>query len=127
MGIFRTNDPTQFNDIAGIIIDEQTPPSSITGVSTNVGILVGQFQRGPEGLPVSAIGSIGEFQEIYGKSSFIGNKQIKNKAFGRLKIIRAVASDSARATLAHEAKLQFDAKYKGAYGNNFPVTIWQQQ
>lgn len=97
MGIFRTNDPTQFDDIDGIIVDETAPPANITGVAANIAILVGQFQRGPKELSLP-IGSIGEFHEIYGKSAFSGNKQLKNKKFGRLKIIRAVAAGAAKAS-----------------------------
>jgi hypothetical protein len=122
MGIFRTNDPTQFDDIDGIIIDEQAPPASISGVSANVGILVGQFQRGPTELSLP-MGSIGELHEIYGKSSFLGNKQLKNKKFGQLRIIRVAPTGAAKATLSLSAKLKFDAKYLGAYGNNLKVTI----
>lgn len=122
MGIFRTNDPTQFDDIDGIIIDEQAPPPSILGVASNIAILAGQFQRGPAGLSLP-MGSIGEFQEIYGKSSFSGNKQLKNKRFGRLKIIRVVAADAVKATLTVDGKLKFDAKYFGAYGNNIKVAV----
>lgn len=97
MGIFRTNDPTQFDDIDGIIVDETAPPANITGVAANVAILVGLFQRGPKTLSLP-LGSIGEFHEIYGKSSFSGNKQLKNKKFGSLKIIRAVAADAVKAS-----------------------------
>lgn len=127
MGIFRTNDPTQFDDIDGIIIDEQAPPPSISGVAANIGILVGQFQRGPHELSLP-MGSIGEFHEIYGKSSFSGNKQLKNKKFGRLKIIRVEPTGAAKATYTFEDGstndiIKFDAKYKGAYGNNIKVTI----
>ncbi len=130
MGLFRTNDPTQCDDIDGIIIDEQTPPPSISGVAANVGILVGQFERGPLELSLP-MGSIGEFHEIYGKSSFSGNKQLKNKKFGQLKIIRAVAAAAAKATLTVDDGgtptpvdiLKFDAKYVGAYGNSIKVTI----
>lgn len=122
MGIFRTNDPTQFDDIDGIIIDEQAPPASVTGVSANVGIMVGQFQRGPVDLSLP-MGGIGEFHEIYGKSSFLGNKQLKNKKFGQLRIIRVSPTGAAKATLTLSAKLKFDAKYLGAYGNNIKVTI----
>ena len=122
MGIFRTNDPTQFDDIDGIIIDEQAPPPAITGVSANVGILVGQFQRGPTELSLP-LGGIGEFHEIYGKSSFLGNKQLKNKKFGQLRIIRVAPTGAAKATLTVDTKLKFDAKYLGAYGNLIKVTI----
>lgn len=96
MGIFRTNDPTQFDDVDGIIIDESAPPASIQGVSTNVALLIGQFQRGPTEL--TEVGSIAEFHELFGKSSFLGNKQLKNKRFGRLKIVRAVASAATKAS-----------------------------
>jgi hypothetical protein len=126
MGIFRTNDPTQFDDIDGIIIDEQAPPPAINGIAANVGILVGQFQRGPTELSL-AMGSIGEFHEIYGKSAFSGNKQLKNKKFGQLKIIRAVAAAAVKATKAFQSsatdRITFTAKYLGAYGNNIKVTI----
>lgn len=122
MGIFRTNDPTQFDDIDGIIIDEQTPPTQITGVAANIGILVGKFQRGPASLSLP-ISSIGEFREIYGKSSFSGNKQLKNKAFGRLKLIRVVAADAAKAELTLDGKIKILAKDKGAYGNNIAALI----
>lgn len=97
MGIFRSNDPTVFDDIDGIIIDESAPPPSITGVSANIACLIGQFQRGPSTLSL-VLGSLGEFQEIYGKSTFSGNKQLRNKRFGALKIIRVVASDAAKAS-----------------------------
>lgn len=122
MGIFRTNDPTQFDDIDGIIVDEQAPPPSIVGVSANTAILVGQFQRGSKELSLP-LGSIGEFYEKYGKSSMSGNKQLVNKKFGRLKLIRVVASDAVKASLTVDAKLKFDAKYEGAYGNNIKVTV----
>lgn len=122
MGIFRTNDPTQFDDIDGIIVDEQAPPPSVTGVSANTAIMVGQFQRGPEGLS-SSIGSLGELQELYGKSSFSGNKALKNKRFGRLKLIRAVASDAVKAFLQVDSKITFTAKHKGIYGNSIKVTV----
>lgn len=97
MGIFRSNDPTVFDDIDGIIVDESAPPSAITGVAANVAILVGQFQRGPLDLSLP-LGSIGEFHEIYGKSSYSGNKQLKNKKFGSLRIIRVAASDAVKAS-----------------------------
>lgn len=128
MGIFRTNDPTQFDDIDGIVIDESAPPSAISGAAANVAILVGQFQRGPLELSLP-LGSIGEFHEIYGKSSFSGNKQLKNKKFGALRIIRAAAAAAAKATLTIDDGggspvdiIKFDAKYVGAYGNNIKVT-----
>lgn len=122
MGIFRTNDPNLYDDIDGIIVDESAPPPSISGVAANVAILVGQFQRGPTGLS-AILGSIGEFQEIYGKSFFSGNKQLLNKRFGAIKIIRAAAADAVKATLTVDTKVKFDAKHLGAYGNLIKVTV----
>lgn len=127
MGIFRTNDPTQFDDIDGIIIDEQSPPPSISGVAANVAIMVAQFQRGPHELSLP-LGGTGEFHEIYGKSSYSGNKQLANKKFGQLRVIRVEPSGADKATLTANnstpaAAIKFDAKYKGAYGNNIKVTI----
>lgn len=124
MGIFRTNDPTQFDDIDGIIIDEQAPPPSITGVSANTVILVGQFQRGPVNNLSLPVGSIGEFREVYGNDKLrSGNKQLANKRFGRIRIIRVLPSGAATSTLAVDAKLQFDARSPGAYGDNLSVTV----
>ncbi len=123
MGIFRTNNPTEFDDIDGIIIDEQAPPPAISGVSANTAILVGQFERGPDSLSLP-ISSTREFQEVYGNDrSKSGNKQLANKRFGRLKIIRALASDAALATLTVDTKIRFDAKNKGVYGNSISVTV----
>lgn len=127
MGIFRTSDPTQFDDIDGIIIDESAPPSAISGAAANVCILVGQFQRGPTSLSLP-LGSLGEFLETYGKSSASGNTQLKNKKFGALRIIRAVAAAAVKATKTFQGTgavdiIKFDAKYLGAYGNLIKVTI----
>jgi hypothetical protein len=126
MGIFRTNDPNLYDDIDGIIIDETAPPPSISGVSANTAILMGQFQRGPAELSLP-LASIGEFHEVYGKSSASGNKQLKNKRFGALKLIRVIASDAAGSSLTLNSgatpTLQFDALHLGAYGDNIEVTV----
>lgn len=128
MGIFRTNDPTQFDDLDGIIIDESAPAANIQGARTNTAILVAQFQRGPHTL--EPIGSIGELHEAYGKSSFGGNIALRNKKFGALKVIRVEATSSAKATETFDDGggtpvdiIRFDAKFKGAYGNSIKVTI----
>jgi len=127
MGIFRTNDPTQFDDIDGIIVDETAPPANITGVAANIAIIVMQTQRGPANELSLPLGSIGEFQEIYGKSSFSGNKQLKNKRFGSLKTIRVLPDSSAAATKTFNETatptIKFDALFNGDYGNNIKVTI----
>jgi hypothetical protein len=129
MGIFRSTDPTTFDDVDGIIVNESAPAPNIQGVAANIAILVGQFQRGPSTL--TEVGSIGEFHEIYGKSNFQGNLELKNKRFGRLRLVRVTAAAAATATLTVDDGggtpvdiIKFDAKQgKGAYGNNIKVTI----
>jgi hypothetical protein len=125
MGIFRSNDPTTFDDVDGIIIDESAPTPNIRGASSNIAILVGQFQRGPTLL--TEVGSIGQLQELYGKSSFSGNQALKRKRFGRLRIIRAQASDAVVATDTLNASatptLKFDALWAGVYGNGIKITV----
>lgn len=120
--IYRTNNTLEFDDVDGIIIDERAPAPSVQGVPANTAILVGRFEKGPDSELIEP-GSIGRLLEIYGSAMTSGRKQIVNKKFGRLKIIRAVASDSVKATLSHDSKLKFDAKYKGAYGNSLQVLI----
>ena len=125
MGIFRSTNPTEFDDIDGIIINEQNPPPSIAGVGANVAILVGQFQRGP--LDLTSLGSIGELHELMGRSSYGGNLALKNKRFGALRVIRVAAAAAVSAFKAFQStatdRITFTAKYKGVYGNSIKVTI----
>lgn len=126
MGIFRSTDPTVFDDVDGIIISESAPAPNVAGVAANVGLLIGATQRGPADL--TEVGSIGEFHEIYGKSSYGVNLQLKNKKYGRLKIGRVIAADAVLATKAFNynsvARLTFSAKQgKGVYGNNLQAKI----
>lgn len=126
MGIYRTNNPTEFNAVDGIVIDETAPPASISGVQSNIAILVGQFERGPATLEEP--GSTGNLLEQYGPTLTTGKRALANKRFARLKIVRVIASDAVAATLtvddgATTDILKFDAKDKGAYGNNLQVLI----
>jgi hypothetical protein len=126
MSIFRSTDPTVFDDVDGIIVNESAPSPNIKGTAANIAILVAQFQRGPTAL--TEVGSIGEFHEKYGKSSFSGNKQLKNKKFGRLRLARVEASDAVQATKTFQGggsdRITFKAKQgKGAYGNGIKVKI----
>lgn len=126
MGIFRSNDPTVWDDVDGIIIDESAPAPNVQGVAANIAILVGQAQRGLQQLEEP--GSIGAFHEVFGKSSFGMNLALKNKKFGRIKFIRVIASDAVLADkeFASSAtdRIRFAAKQgKGAYGNNIQVKI----
>lgn len=127
MGIFRSTDPTTFDEVDGIVVSETAPAPNIKGVAANIAILAGQFQRGLTDL--TEVGSIGEFHEIYGKSSFSGNLALKNKKFGRLRIIRVVAAAAVSASQTFEDGstndiITFTAKQGvGAYGNNIKVKI----
>jgi hypothetical protein len=128
MGIFRSNDPTVFDAVDGIVIDESAPPPSMNGVSTNIALLVGQFERGSTAM--QQVTSAGDLYEKYGKNSaFSGYKALLNKKFGQLKILRVVAaSGGAAATKAFAdaggaGGVVITAKYKGAYGNGIKVTI----
>jgi len=126
MGIFRTNNPFQYDEVDGIVIDEQAPEPNVQGVGTGVAILAGQFQRGSSDL--SRVSSIKDFHERYGKSSYLGNIQLKNKKFSTLKIIRVVANDAVLASLTVDDGdstdlATFSAKHKGVYGNSIKITI----
>ena len=126
MSIFRSTDPTTWDDVDGIVIDESAPAPNVAGVAANVAILVGACQRGPQEL--YEVGSIGELHEVFGKSLTHGvNVSLKNKKFGRLKVIRAIASDAVKASKAFQSsttdRITFYAKYKGLYGNLITVTI----
>lgn len=125
MGIYRSTNPAEFDDIDGIIINEQNPPASISGVGANTAILVGQFQRGPAEL--TSVGSIGELHETFGKSGAAGNQALKNKRFASLRVIRVVASDAVKGSKAFQStatdRITFTAKHKGVYGNSITVTI----
>ncbi len=127
MGIFRSNDPTVFDDVDGIVIDESAPPPSINGAKTNVVLLVGQFERGP--LTVESVGSLGELYEAYGNNNaYSGMAALRNKKFGTLKICRVAATgaDKAAKTFQNSTPadaITFTAKFPGSYGNNIKVTI----
>lgn len=125
MGIIRTNNPLEYDEVDGIVIDEIAPAPSIKGVGTGVVILVGQFQRGSSDLV--RVSSIKDFHTKYGKSSYLGNIQLKNKRFSVLKIVKVEASDAVKAEKTFQASavniVKFSAKNKGVYGNSIKVTI----
>lgn len=127
MGIFRSTNPTDWNAVDGIIIDEVTPASSIGGVPANIAILCAQFERGPTNQIVE-VGSIGELYEQFGNNiAFGGNVALVNKKFGALKIVRVTAAAAAAATLAcassSTTRITFSALWLGAYGNSLQVKI----
>ncbi len=124
--IFRSTDPTTWDDVDGIVVNESAPAPNIAGVAANIAIAVCTCQRGPTAL--TEVGSIGELHEVYGKSLTHGlNIALKNKKFGRLRVLRAMATGAVKATKAFQSsaadRITFTAKYAGAYGNNITVTI----
>lgn len=128
MSIFSSTNPVDWGQLDGIYIDETSPPPSVTGVPSNTAILVGQFERGAEGM--QAVSSVGKLYQLYGNNTgYMGNVALQNKQFGLLKIIRAVASDAVAAahTFAYSvgpvSMITFSAIWEGAYGNNIQVTI----
>ncbi len=128
MSVYRSNNPADFDDIDGIIVDESTPPGSIQGAATNVCILVGQFPSGP--LTLTEVDSIGELNQLYGKSTtHSGNLALKNKKFGSLKVIRAMAAAAVKGTIVFPSvtpvdTIQFTAKYFGLRGNSNMVVLY---
>lgn len=127
MGIFRSTDPTTWDDVDGIVINESAPAPNVAGVPSNIAILVGTSERGIGDL--QEVGSIGELFELYGKNDAFGvNLAVKNKKFGRLRIIRVTAAAAVVATKAFQStstdRITFTAKQgPGAYGNNITVAI----
>jgi hypothetical protein len=121
MGIFRTNNPLEYAEVDGIVIDERSPAPNVQGVGTGTAILVGQFQRGSHEL--TRIVSMKDFHEKYGKSAMLGNIQLKNKKFASLKIIRVEATGALKSELTIDGKVKFVAKYKGLYGDNIKVKV----
>jgi len=127
MSTFRTNDPTKFAEVDGIVIDETAPSPKIQGAGTGVAILAGQFERGLAGLV--AITSTEKLYELCGNNlAFEGQVALLNKRFSSIKLSRVVASDAVLATKTFNETatptIKFDAKQGlGAYGNGIKVTI----
>ena len=89
-GIFRTNNPLEYAQVDGIVIDERAPAPNVQGVGTGRVILVGQFQRGLSSL--ERVSSTPDFFRRYGRSSYLGNIQLRNKKFSDISIIRVIAA-----------------------------------
>jgi hypothetical protein len=126
--IYRTNNPNEYAEVDGIVIDEKAPPAGVQSVGSGTVILVGQFQRGPQVL--KPVGSTNELYETFGKSDYQGDKELRNKRFSSLKIIRVIASDAAKGAKTFQDaggspadRVTFTAKHKGLYGNLIKITI----
>lgn len=126
MGIFRSNDPTTWSEVDQIVIDERAPTPAVRGVPANIAGYLGRFQRGPEELV--EVGSTQQFEEIFGRSSYSGNNNLKNKRFGRIRVRRVVADDAATASIVLNdtlaaSLLTVEALHKGVYGNSIEVSV----
>ena len=125
MGIFRTNNPMEYTQVDGIVIDEKAPAPSIQGVGTGVAILVGQFNQGPTN-ELTEPGSQERIVEMFGNDS-PGYNALVNKRFSRLKIIRVNQADAVKATMNFDDGtddiISFTAKEAGTAGNNIMITI----
>lgn len=71
MSVFRTTDPTLYDQVDGIVINESAPPPSVAGVAANIALIIGQTAQGPTNV-ITEVGSIGEFQEIFGNDATQG-------------------------------------------------------
>lgn len=86
--IFRSTDPTTWDQVDGIIVNESAPAPSVAGVAANVACIIGRCAKGPINV-LTEVGSIGEFQEIFGADKTMGvNQALQGKRFGRLRVIR---------------------------------------
>lgn len=127
MSIFSSTNPVDWTALDGVYIDDVAPPPNVVGVAVNVAILVGQFERGAPG--IQSVGSVQQLFQLYGNNlNYSGLKELQNKRFGSLKVVRVIAaSGGAAATLACASstvtRITFTALWKGAYGNNIKVTI----
>jgi hypothetical protein len=128
MGIYRSTNPTDWNAVDQIVINETAPPPSVNGVPANIAILCGQFERGPAN-SLTSVGSVGQLYEYFGNNSaFSGHVALLNKRFSALKVVRVTAAAAVKATKTFQSGgavniIAFTAKYTGAYGNSIKVTI----
>ena len=127
MSIFRTNNPMQFAEVDGIVIDETAAEPSIRGVGTGLAILVGTFNKGPTNQMIEP-GSQERIIETFGNDSS-GYDSLRNKRFARLKIIRVAPTPGVKATLnlnngsSSTTALTLNAKNAGVSGNTISAIV----
>ena len=125
MSIYRTNNPMQYAQVDGIVIDEKAPPPNIKGVGTGVAIIVGQFNQGPKN-KITEPGSYDALTATFGKDS-PGHNALINKRFSRLKVIRVNQVDAVNASHTFQASgndiIEFVAIAPGVAGNAITVAI----
>ena len=122
--VFRTDNPTQYRQLDGVIVTEKNPPPTVVSAGSNNCVFIGQFERGPENR-VTFLTSISELQSLFGSNQeFSGNRALRLKKWSNLYATRVVAAAAKQAEKVFDTdKLTVKAKWKGAYGNGITVTI----
>jgi hypothetical protein len=132
--LFTTN-PAEYVRLEGLYVTERNPPGFIQGVSLNTVGVFGQTTRGPVDTPVE-ITSEARFKEVFGGRDY-GNggtlinhvwRDMLNKPFGKMVVVRALAAAAAKASFTFEegvdgtgtAVVKVEASSAGAWGNE----IW---
>lgn len=122
----------------GLYIREQPPTPIVKGVQRNMVGIAGVCVRGPKDKAVE-VNSPGRFLEVFGGRDYgsggalVGEiwKALLNKQWGKLAIVRAVASDAVKASFTFEsaaggagtAILTATASSEGAWGNDVGIKI----
>ena len=136
--LFTTN-PAEFTRLEGLYIFEQDPPAFIRGVDLGVVGIFGRTLKGPVDKAVE-ITSESRFIEVFGADRHaVGGgailndvwKEMLNKPFGKLVIVRAAASAAVAASLDAEdgtggvgvAILRIAASSPGIWGNDVAVEV----
>jgi hypothetical protein len=135
-----TSNPAEFTRLEGLYIFEQNPPGFIRGVSLGTVGIFGRCVKGPVDTPVE-ITSEARFLEVFGGRSLnadgtgalVGDvwRDLLNKPFGKLVIVRAALAADATASFNQEDTdggagaeiIQVSATSPGAWGNNVGFRI----
>lgn len=134
--IFRTTNPVDFSQVDGVYIDERRPPGRVQGVGNDVVCVIGEFERGPVDT-ITAIGSTRELERIFGGigpdaagAVYKGALSLRNKQFGRLRVIRVSNSTQASGQVqitdgagSPANIIRAEANSPGVWGNQLSVVV----
>jgi hypothetical protein len=131
-----TSNPSEFTRLEGLYIFEQNPPGFIRGVNLGTVGIFGRCVRGPVDTPVT-ITSESRFREVFGGrdltadgsgGAIIGDvwRDLLNKPFGTLVVVRAALAADATASFNQEDTdggagaeiISIAATSPGLWGNN---------
>jgi len=128
-----TSNPSEYQRLEGLYITETNPPGFIRGVSLGTGAVMGPCVRGPVDTPVE-ITSESRFLEVFGGRDYgaggalIGKvwRDLLNKPFGKLIVVRAALSTDATASFNEEDTdggagtevIKIEAANPGIWGND---------